>query len=197
MKGLVSGWIVEICKEGLAGWIAASKAMNPDPVRGEIDFDPDQAVAPDRADIERVAQYLAPTFPIGCADQDHPALQRALKIEFPSPGEWPTSRRIFYADCVTKPVGRHNACRLSLNFREVTEYESSPYRVLPTTIEGFDVCLESLGQWWGENGNDAQGKTQTCHSAKRGGPDMRTMKHSIVVELGMGREVLLPPMRDQ
>jgi hypothetical protein len=80
---------------------------------GQIDIGADQAVTPDRADVELVSQHDGLPLGVGFSDIDHGSGQRLLQVQSPVFGERSAIGGIFDANCVALPMGSHEAVRLN------------------------------------------------------------------------------------
>ena len=80
---------------------------------GQIDVGADQAVDPDRTDVERVSQHDRLALGVGFSDIDRGSCQRLLQVQSPVLGERSAIGSIFDAYRVTSPMGIDEAVRLS------------------------------------------------------------------------------------
>ena len=142
----LGGCVVVVCgQEEMVAGILPSQGMETNLAFGQIDIGADYAVRPDLVDVEGVFQHDSRPFDVGFSDEDHGPFQRLLRVQSPALGECSARGSIFDAYHVASAMCGHKAVRLSPHLVSIAEREAQPDRLLPATVEGFDVGLKIPG----------------------------------------------------
>ena len=89
------------------------------------------------------------------------------------------------------------AVRLSHHLVTIVEVKTRPNRILPASVEGFDVGLKSAAQRRYEHRGDFQRQAHPSDSSQAVGPPMSSVKDRAVIELGVAGKPHLTPMFEQ
>jgi len=134
---------------------------------------------------------------IGPTDVDDRSGERCLKIEVPVPRQrstWGSSidtRRGALPGCDDESPGA------SGQSPEIRVMKSMPDFLLPAGVVVLDGGLEPGLSRWGEDGGDAKLQTEANDASERVLTAVVALEEGVVVELGVVREAVLGPMRDE
>ena len=192
------GWIVHCgVDQWLIVWFPSPQAVEADFMVGQIDFGTNEAMSPEIIEEISASLDLELTTIIRSTQVDHSALERTLVIRLPI--DWKGAScgsRINARRCATAH-GPGKAIGTILNRLPVLMKETLPDPDLPAAIEVLDEGLEAGLMRRGEDRDDAELQAEPDHTAEGIRKLTCPAENRVVVELGIVRQPVLPPMFDE
>jgi len=149
----------------------------------EVNFATDQAVPPERIDLDAVGEESGDALVVGTADED----DLGVSVDGETVGRPLLARRCgFLAFLGLDVMGGDEAIRPVAQLGGAGVMEAFPDFSLPEVVVGLDLVLDSVFARRSEDGDDAQGQAEERDGAKTVGMMMRTVKAEVVVELSVG-----------
>src|SRR5512135_2437284 len=133
----------DLAQQRLIVRLAASQGEEADPVRIEIDLSSDQAVRPQRIDLEAMTQHLDAALRVGAPQEDEPTLRPGLQVQPPVLGEGTPRWGRLDPRRGTQAARGHELPRLLTQALERVMDEAGPDLRLPAAIVVLDGCLEA------------------------------------------------------
>lgn len=177
--------------------IASAQGVELDELASEADFCADQAQRPGGIDLEAMTKHEGMTGRVGAAQVDELALRRGGGLEVES--GWPEAPFGRALDPLRTACAErvHIGHRASLEMRQIAMHKAVPDFGLPAAIVVFNGGLEAGFAWGSKDGNDFQLQAQAHDPTDGIGVMMSALEEGIVVELGVGREAVLAPVRGE
>ncbi len=163
----------------------------------EVNFAAHEPMQPVRTYSKALAKQMGVTGLIGATNEDHPPVQRCLRVEFEVRGHGSSLRGRFSQRLRPRAMRRDVAIRMRLQIVDARQVVPPPHFGLPQAIEALDRVLHPMFEWRHKNGGDSQLQTQTADATHGVGMLLWALKHVIVVELGIGGPTIPLPTLEQ
>lgn len=181
-------------EEGLDCGLGATQAETLNALGAEVDFTTDEAMGPVRVDLEAMGQDAGAAVFVGTADENGRGLRGDRKA-FWGPVDAPGSAVL--AVLGLEVVSLHEAVGAPPQLVRRGVVEAFPDLGLPEVVERLDLVLEAMFAGWREDGSDAQAQAEEGDGAEAIGVVVRAVKAQVVVELGVGGQAMLAPVKQQ
>src|SRR3990172_6894870 len=184
-------------QEWLIVGLPPSQGLAADAMLFKMELGADQAVGPMRVHGKRASQQRNAPLVVGTSEIDDRSLGNHGEIERPFLGEGTAlgGRLLTYG--VTSTVGRDELAGLRPEIRSRVESEAVPDLGLPASVVALDASLKTGFTGRRKDRSDVQTQAKTRDASQGVWMDVRTVKHGIVVELGVVRQAKSAPMAHQ
>ena len=181
----------------LPAGITPTKSEELDLGGGPVQLASDQTIGPVSVDRKHMPQeghlpLLGRSAPI-----DDLAAYGLSEVQVKPFKQGPTCRQGVFAGRMATPKGPDESTRDAAQIPEAGMVEPIPDHLLPSTVEVLDLGLEAGLSGRGEDRGDSQKQAEPHDSTQDIGVLMGSLESGIVVELGIGRQPVLPPVAQQ
>ena len=189
--------MMSVIEKRLPVGVPPTKGEELDLAGGQVQLASDQTVGPVSVDRKCMAQEGH--FPlVGRSSQiDDLAAYGLSEVQAKTVGQGPTCGQGIFASAMAASEGQDESTRDAAQIPEAGMVEPIPDHLLPSAIEVLDLGLEAGLSGRGEDGSDSQKQAESHDPTQDIRVLMGSLESGIVVELGIGRQPVLPPMAQQ
>ena len=186
------------CDERLLVRLSSSEAVEADLVVGQVDFDAEETMYPERINLESGQEDLDGAGFVGAAQEDDGSPERALEIQFPFLRKGTTNRSGVETWCGPDSSSSDKTIRPLDEVLEIVVLKACPDLGLPTTVVALNGGLEAGLFMRREDRCHAQLQTEPSDAAEGVAIDPIALEDGVVVELGiLGQTVLTPVINER
>jgi hypothetical protein len=160
----------------------------------EVEFTTDEAIRPVRVDLEPIGQDGGTAVFVGTADEDGRRLRGDGEALW---GPVEAQGSSVLAVLGLEVMGLDEAVGAAPQLVRRGMVEALPDFGLPEVVERLDLVLEAVLAGWGEDGSNAQAQAEEGDGAEAIGVVVRAVKAQVVVELCVGGQAMLAPVKQQ